>query len=68
MPKPEVLEFAKLLMREVRDDAVATCDNLLNPRSRGVMAVRWHKAIEKGIKEFAPMAISDSIDTAIFFF
>ncbi|HEX4143487.1 MAG TPA: hypothetical protein VHY91_08045 [Pirellulales bacterium] len=68
MPKPEVEEFAKLLLTCVRDEAISSCDRLLRPAARSVIALRWHnKMATAGCEEFVREIIPDCVDEAIFF-
>jgi hypothetical protein len=48
MPKPEIEEFARPLLREVRDRAIASCDALLDSEANNAISHRWRSAIESG--------------------
>lgn len=66
MPRPEIEEFAKVLVREVRDRAVKGCDLNLRPGARSRTAVRWREAgITAGSQ--TNVLIPDSVDAAVFF-
>ncbi len=69
MPQEVIIEFAKLLVQNVRDRAISSCnaqlhtDNLNSP-----IAKRWREARNSGkIDEFGEMIIADSVDDAIFY-
>jgi hypothetical protein len=57
-------EFAKILVREVRDNAVRSCDALLQPNAGSAAAQRWK---ELGVKpsEFK-IVIPDLVDEVVF--
>jgi hypothetical protein len=64
MPTPEIEEFAKALVRQVRDAAVRNCDNLLVPQAGSPVAVRW-----KGVSATIPAlstVIPDAVDEVVF--
>lgn len=65
MPTPEIEEFAKLLVREVRDSAIRNCDLMLSPASNAPVARRWREASvpTSSGKEMIP----DCIDDAVFY-
>lgn len=44
MSSREIEEFARLLVEEVRDAAVRSCDNLLDPHAASPAAKRWREA------------------------
>ncbi len=68
MPSFEVEEFAKLLVENVRDEAIADCEVGLDPSARSLSALRWRRAMENGTPEtFAKEIIPDCVDEAIFF-
>jgi hypothetical protein len=64
MPSPEIEEFAKLLVRAVRDAAIESCDNLLLPQAKGPAAKRW-KALKASHEDLRVVA-ADAVDRAIF--
>jgi hypothetical protein len=63
MPIPEIEEFAKALVRQVRDASVRNCDNLLLPQASSSMAHRWKQltASASDIRTVVP----DAIDKAV---
>lgn len=68
MPIPEVEEFAKLLLKHVRDEAISSCDRLLDPAARNAIAERWRVKMESGsCRDFAKEIIPDCVDEAIFY-
>ena len=62
MPTPEIEEFAKELVRHVRDMAITSCDRLLNPNARTPIALRWQQA---GDDHAIRTVIPDAIDEAV---
>jgi hypothetical protein len=68
MAVPEVEEFAKLLMRHVRDEAIASCDLSRNPNSNSVEAKRWRQKMESGrTDELLAEIIPDCVDSTLFY-
>jgi hypothetical protein len=61
MPTPEIEEFAKLIVRRVRDEAIASCDRLLSPIAKAPIARRWQQAGDVGA---ITVVIPDAIDEA----
>src|SRR5262245_18208776 len=67
MLKAEIEEFAKLLVREVRDRSVLSCDGQLNPESNSPVAKRWREnLVGKSSTALARSMIPDCIDDALF--
>ena len=67
MPKPEIEEFAELLITEVRDRSIASCDMLLQPGSSSPPARRWQNKLSSGsAKDLAITMIPDCVDDALF--
>jgi hypothetical protein len=66
MPSPEIEEFAKLLIEQVRDPAIRGCDMNLRPGAIYEAAKRW-KAIanEEFGSEAKDVVIPDSVDETI---
>ena len=63
MPKPEIEEFAKTLIREVRDRSIADCDMLLRPEGNSPPAKRWRKKLNSGSsRDLAVTMIPDCVD------
>ena len=66
MFSPIIEEFAKILMREIRDEAIENCDMALDPEANGSVAKRWRHLLEHSSPlEIAKTVIADSIDSAI---
>ena len=64
MPNPEIEEFARILVREVRDAAVRNCDGLLRPNAGSPVAKRWR---ESGGQGASPgVVIPDTVDETVF--
>ncbi|WP_437576988.1 hypothetical protein [Sorangium sp. So ce887] len=64
MSNPEIEEFAKTLVRQVRDSAVRNCDSMLRPDTRSPVAKRWAEARKHGTSP--DVVIPDAIDETIF--
>src|SRR5262245_50317797 len=68
MATRDVERFAKLLIREVRDRAIDSCDTLLDPEANSLVAQRWRKeAGNRRFNQIAAMMIPDCVDETIFF-
>jgi hypothetical protein len=68
MPSKEIEEFAKLLVRQVRDKAIANCDMLLQPDGNSPTAKRWReKLASSSPRELASMMIPDCVDNTLFY-
>jgi hypothetical protein len=67
MPNPDIEEFAKLLVQQVRDAAIRSCDRKLEAGARGPAAMRWRDLIRQGNAEaMASTLIPDVVDDTIF--
>ena len=66
MPDQEVEEFAKLLVQEVRDSAIRSCEVLLRPNAAGPTAKRWKETANGNPESFPKMIIADVVDDTIF--
>ncbi len=67
MLKAEIEEFAKVLVREVRDRSVTSCDSQVNPESNSPVAERWrHHLTTDSSTTLAKSMIPDCIDDALF--
>jgi hypothetical protein len=64
MPISEIEEFARILVRQVRDVAVRNCDALLQPQASSPVARRW-KGLDASSGDLGTM-IPDAIDEAVF--
>lgn len=64
MPSPEIEEFAKTLVRQVRDAAMRNCDALLQPQAGSPVARRWRQlgASPSDLGAVVP----DVVDEAVF--
>jgi len=63
---PEIEEFARILVRQVRDAAVRSCDQLLQPIAASPMAKRWKKAVGDGQGPSPNAVIPDCVDQTVF--
>lgn len=67
MPTNEINEFARLLVRHVRDQAIRSCDRQLDPASRTPIGIRWREVLgDSPAVEVARTVIPDCIDEVIF--
>jgi hypothetical protein len=66
MPSPEIEEFARILVRQVRDIAIQSCDALLQPQANSPVAKRWREAGWRGPGSMAAV-IPDCVDTTVFY-
>ena len=67
MPRSEIEEFARLLVKEVRDRAVASCDSQLKPQSNSPIAKRWRNHInDSSVIALAGEMIPDCVDDVLF--
>jgi len=65
---PEIEEFARTLVRFVRDAAVQSGDRALLPTARSPVAKRWAKAAnEEAPTDLARVLIPDVVDETIFY-
>lgn len=64
MPTPEIEEFAKTLVQQVRDAAIRNCDALLQPQAGSPVARRW-KGLTAGSSDIRTV-IPDAVDEAVF--
>ncbi|KAB2964108.1 MAG: hypothetical protein F9K16_05090 [Thermoanaerobaculia bacterium] len=64
MPTSGIEEFARLLVQNVRDSAIRSCEILTDPEARSPAALRWRAA---GVRpEKAKVVIPDVVDEAVF--
>lgn len=67
MPKPEIEQFAKVLVREVRDTAIRSSDVCLRPDVTHAIAKRWRASARAGrLESIATVLIPDVVDQTIF--
>jgi hypothetical protein len=65
MPSPEIEEFAKLLVKYVRDESIKRNDRVLD--AQHVVAKRWQNASRHGdVKAISKILIPDIVDDTIF--
>jgi hypothetical protein len=70
MLQEEIIEFAKLLVQNVRDYAIRSSDvQLYTNNLNSPIANRWRAAENnENIKQMGEMIISDTVDNTIFYF
>jgi len=61
MPIPEIEEFAKILVQQVRDAAIRDCDILLQPNAASPRARRWRQTGVESIKGFIPDIVDETV-------
>jgi hypothetical protein len=68
MPSAEIEEFARILVREVRDGAIRNCDRNLRPTATDAVAKRWRESAPTEGTSAAPrVVIPDCVDETIFY-
>jgi hypothetical protein len=68
MLSPELQEFAKLLVQNVRDAAIKGSDINLKSGARGPVALRWRAASgDRSPEALARVVIPDVVDAAVFY-
>ena len=68
MPTAAVEEFAKALVRQVRDAALRSCDRQLSPSSRTPVGARWREASAGGADNNAVRTVlPDCVDETLFY-
>ena len=69
MIKKEIIEFGKVLVQQVRDSAIKSCDVQLHAHNmNSPIAKRWRDAKNSGnIDEFGATVIQDCVDDTIFY-
>ena len=66
MPTPEIEEFAKILIKEVRDESIEKCDMYLRPDVKDSVADRWRNKFDSGSsRALAEEMIPDCVDETI---
>ncbi len=65
MDSTELEEFAKLLVKEVRDKAIQSCDRNLLPNSKNAISKRWREAAGNGVEAVVRVVIADVVDSTI---
>jgi len=67
MRSPEIEEFAKTLVRQVRDEAVRSRDRLLT-QTENPVSKRWKEAARDGnLESIAGVLIPDIVDETLFY-
>lgn len=63
MPNDEIEEFAKTLVRQIRDASVRNCDGLLEPQANSPVARRWKKlaASSSELKTVIPDIVDETV-------
>ena len=64
MMTPEMEEFARVLIRSVRDMAIQSCDQLTQPKAASAIARRW-QALEID-EQSAATLVADCVDETVF--
>lgn len=64
MLKSEIKEFARLLVRHVRDEAVQSSDAVLQPNATHAIARRWRAAVPE--PDALKVVIPDVVDDVLF--
>ena len=68
MPSPEIEEFAKILVQQVRDAAIQSSDRCRSPEVNHVVAKRWKQAGRDGnLESLASVLIPDIVDDTVFY-
>jgi len=67
MSSAAIEEFAQILIREVRDAAVRSCDKEFGPMGPTAKGLRWKKAGPEGVVEAVARAVvPDCVDAVLF--
>jgi hypothetical protein len=66
MPSPEIEEFARILVEQVRDASIESCDRRFQANATSPAAKRWKEmACSATPEEFRRVLIADIVDDAI---
>lgn len=66
MEKPEIEEFAKILVQQVRDRAIRSCDRRLQGDAKGAIAARWREIItDSNSASIVKAIVPDVVDCAL---
>jgi hypothetical protein len=66
MPSPEIEEFAKLLVREVRDAAIESCEVALRPNAVNPVAKRRKEAArDENAGSIVSVVVPDTVDKTV---
>jgi len=67
MPNTEIEEFAKIIVKQLRDAAIRNCDRKLRPDAGGPVAKRWRELAQEGnFGSVASVLIPDIVDDTVF--
>jgi hypothetical protein len=67
MPNPEIEEFAKTLVQQVRDATIKSCDSLLRANAVHPVTNRWRETARDGnLESIATVLVPDIVDDTIF--
>jgi len=63
MPSPEIEEFARTLVQQVRDAAIRNCDALLQPHAGSPVARRWKGLLAESsdLRTVVPDAVDEAV-------
>ena len=64
MNTPELDEFANVLIKQVRDNAIKNCDSIFNNKNTDA-GKRWNKALKGDPKILVKTLIADIVDESI---
>jgi hypothetical protein len=68
MPNPVIEEFAKTLVRQIRDEAIRSSDRSLRRQAADPVANRWRDVFRDGnLEKAADALIPDVVDDTIFY-
>lgn len=68
MPTPEIEEFARILVQQIRDASIRSNDRELKPNAGSPVAARWREASQHGAPAaFGEALIPDIVDDTVFF-
>ena len=65
MESLEIEEFARILIREVRDRSIASCDRQLQENAKSLTARRWKALKAKDNENLVKTVISDCVDDVL---
>ena len=66
MPNPEIEEFAKLLVQQVRDAAINGLDGALRKNPRDPVVKRWKETTnDETLKPIASVVIPDTVNGSV---
>jgi hypothetical protein len=68
MPNTGITEFAKIIIEQVRDEAIRSNDRELLPIAKSPVAKRWREvATTKNFEKIAKVMIPDIVDDTLFY-